>query len=132
MPEPLASEDALGQTTLVVEELENGLHASQAQLLIGAVRDEVHSRRVRALATAHSPALLDALTGTEHGSVIVCQRDQLGRSSLHRLVDAPNYLDVIAGGGLGAAAERDELRQEEPTTQSPAQMLSTILGGDST
>ena len=39
MPEPLASEDALGQTTLVIEELENGLHASQAGTLIGLIRD---------------------------------------------------------------------------------------------
>src|SRR5213082_3585031 len=27
-PEPMASQDAVGQTTVVVEELENGLHAS--------------------------------------------------------------------------------------------------------
>ncbi|MHB1536770.1 MAG: AAA family ATPase, partial [Acidimicrobiales bacterium] len=119
MPEPLASEDALGQTTLIVEELENGLHASQAQLLIGAIRDEIRSRRVRALATAHSPALLDALTGDEHRSVVVCQRDAQGRSHLHRLVDAENYLDVIAGGGLGRAAVRDQLRQQDPSKRSP-------------
>jgi len=129
VPEPLASEDALGQTTLVIEELENGLHASQAQLLIGLVRDEVHHRRVRALATAHSPALLDALTGEEHRSVVVCQRDREGRSTLRRLVDLPNYVDIVAAGTLGRAAEKDRLRETAPPTRSPSEVLAEILGG---
>lgn len=55
MPEHLASEDAVGQMTVVIEELENGLHASQASKLVKLVRSQVARRRVRALATAHSP-----------------------------------------------------------------------------
>jgi hypothetical protein len=127
VPEALASEDALGQTTLVIEELENGLHASQAQLLIGLVREEVRHRRVRALATAHSPALLDALSGDEHRSVVVCQRDTDGRSTLHRLVDLPNYVDIVAAGGLGRSAERDRLRRREGATQTPSEALTDIF-----
>jgi energy-coupling factor transporter ATP-binding protein EcfA2 len=129
MPEPLASEDALGQTTLVIEELENGLHASQAQLLVGLVREEVRGRRVRALATAHSPALLDALTGDEHRNVVICQRDRTGRSSLHRLVDLPNYIDIVAGGTLGTAAVKDRLRERAVAVRSPSEVLTDILGG---
>ncbi|MGH9181686.1 MAG: AAA family ATPase [Acidimicrobiales bacterium] len=127
MPEPLASDDAVGQTTLVIEELENGLHASQAQLLIGLVREEVTRRRVRALATAHSPALLDALSGDEHRSVVVCQRDPDGHSVLHRLVDLPNYVDVVTGGGLGRSAEDDKLRWREGPSQSPSEALAEIF-----
>ncbi len=123
----LASEDAVGQTTLVIEELENGLHASQAQLLIGLVREEVAHRRVRALATAHSPALLDALSGDEHRSVVVCQRDREGRSTLHRLVDLPNYVDIVAAGGLGRSAEQDRLRRREGPTQTPSDALDEIF-----
>lgn len=132
VPEPLASEDALGQTTLVIEELENGLHASQAQLLIALIRDEVHRRRVRALATAHSPALLDALSGEEHRSVIICQRDRSGHSTLHRLVDLPNYLKVVASGGLGRAAVEDKLRSTPQPTTPPSEALARILGGSGT
>ena len=128
MTEPLASEDALGQTMVVIEELENGLHASQASMLVGLIRDEVKRRRVRALATAHSPALLDALSGEEHRSVVVCQRDRDGASTLTPLVDLPNYLDVVAGGGLGRAAERDRLRVREPRLD-PVDVLDEILGG---
>lgn len=127
MPEPLASDDAAGQTTLVIEELENGLHASQAQLLIGLVRQEVKRRRIRALATAHSPALLDALFGDEHRSVVVCQRDEEGRSTLHRLVELPNYVGVVAKG-LGRSAVADRLRWTGPG-QNPAEALAEILGG---
>jgi len=130
MPEPLASEDALGQTTVVIEELENGLHASQATMLVGLIRDEVERRRVRALATAHSPALLDALTGDEHKNVVVCQRDRDGRSTLTRLVDLPNYVEVVAMGGLGRAAEADRLRSREQT-EDPLAVLDEILGGRS-
>jgi predicted ATPase len=129
-PEPLASEDAAGQTMVVIEELENGLHASQATMLIELIRDEVKHRRVRALATAHSPALLDALSGEEHGSVVVCQRGKDGASTLTRLVDLPNYLDVVAGGGLGNAAEKDRLRLREPP-RDPVDVLNEILRGTS-
>ncbi len=128
-PAPLASEDAVGQTTLVIEELENGLHASQAQLLVALIREEVHRRRVRALATAHSPALLDALTGDEHGSLVVCQRDRDGRSTLRRLVDLPNYVDIVAAGTLGRAAEADRLRAAPVPTRSPSDVLAEILAG---
>lgn len=127
VPEPLASEDALGQTTLVIEELENGLHASQAGTLIGLIRDQVRTRRVRALATAHSPALLDALTGAEHHTVIVCERDSNGRSTLSRLVDLPGYVNVVAGGGLGRAAVADQLRAT-PEAKPARAFLDEILG----
>lgn len=129
MPEPLASEDASGQTTLVVEELENGLHASQASLLLGLIREEVKKRRVRVLATAHSPALLDALAGDEHPSVIVCQRDRSGKSSLSRLTDLPNYPEVVAAGTLGQAAEQDRLRASEQRRSRPSDVLAEILEG---
>lgn len=126
-PDELASDDALAQTTLVIEELENGLHASQAGTLIRLIRDQVTTRRIRALATAHSPALLDALTGDEHRNVIVCQRDTGGRSILNRLVDLPGYLNVVAGGGLGKAATADQLRAT-PEPKPARAFLDDILG----
>ncbi len=127
VPEPLASEDALGQTTLVIEELENGLHASQSKLLLRLIREEVRKRRVRVLATAHSPALLDALSGQDHASVVVCQRDHQGISSLRRLTDLPNYADVVVGGSLGHAAEEDRLRVRDVRQRRPSDLLAEIL-----
>lgn len=127
MPQPLASEDAAGQTTVVIEELENGLHASQASTLVRMIREQVALRRVRALATAHSPAVLDALTGDEHRDVVVCQRDTEGRSALTTLVDLPNYWRIAAMGGLGSAAEKDRLRAESER-EDAASVVDEILG----
>lgn len=127
VPEPLASEDAAGQTTVVIEELENGLHASQASTLVRLIREQVASRRVRALATAHSPAVLNALTGEEHSNIVVCQRGIDGRSTLTRLVDLPNYWRIAAMGGLGRAAEQDRLRIEDEH-EDPAAVIDEILG----
>jgi predicted ATPase len=117
----------LAPTTLVIEELENGLHASQASTLISFIRERVKADQARALATAHSPALLDALTGEEHRSVIVCERDREGRSTLSRLVDLSGYLEVVAGGGLGKAAVADQLRAT-PEPGSARAFLDEVLG----
>ena len=117
-----------GQTTLVIEELENGLHASQAARLVRLIRAEIDGRRqVRALATAHSPALLDAFTGEQHRSVIVCERDAEGRSTLTRLVDLPNYVDVVLLGGLGRAALADAIHRRQGPEVSAADALEEIL-----
>jgi len=131
MPEHLASDDAAGQTTVVIEELENGLHASQAATLITLIRDQVSSRRVRALATAHSPAVLDALTGDEHRSVIICQRSADGASRLTRLVDLADYWKIAAVGSLGRAAEDDRLRDapdDRRDDRDARAVLDDILG----
>jgi predicted ATPase len=131
MPAPLAAEDALGQTMVVIEELENGLHASQASTLIDFIRGEVQQRQVRALATSHSPALLDALHGDEHRSVVVCQRDADGLSTLTRLPDLSSYVDVIAKGGLGRAAAADRLHDGPPPADA-APLLERLFGSHKT
>jgi len=124
-----ATQEAVGQTTLVIEELENGLHPSQADTLISFIRDQVRTRRIRVIATAHSPALLDALTGREHSGVLVCQRQPDGLSTINRLVDLPTYLDIVAKGGLGRAAANDRLRATDVRKRSAAAALDQILGG---
>lgn len=126
-PERMASDDAEGQTTVVIEELENGLHASQASMLVGMLRDEIARRRVRALATAHSPAVLDSLSGDEHRSVVVCQRDPEGASTLTRLTDLDDYWRIAAKGRLGKAAEEDRLRSRPAPPPTPGGFLDSLL-----
>jgi predicted ATPase len=128
-PEPLAADDAEGQTTMVIEELENGLHASQARTVIGLIREEVEQRRIRTLATVHSPAVLDALTGTEHANVIVCFRDAEGASRLSRLVDLPDYFRVVASGSLGKAVTQDRLRPTAVAATTASSFIDELLGG---
>jgi len=67
------------------------------------------------------------LSGDEHRSVVVCQRDTDGASHLQRLTDLPNYVDVVTGGGLGAAARADRLRLQEPSRRKPSEVLAEIF-----
>lgn len=95
---------------LVIEELENGLHPSQAALLLKRLKVSAETRRVRTIATTHSPAILDALEGSDHESVVVTSRDDEGWSRATRLVDFPDYLEILGKDSLGASAVRDRLR----------------------
>jgi len=100
-------------TTLVIEEIENGLHPSQAAAMLTAVLDESRAHGIRTLATTHSPAMLDALPGADHDGVLICTRDDDGWTRLHQLTELPNYFGVVSGGTLGGAATRDRLRPVE-------------------
>lgn len=114
--------DVPAQTTLVIEELENGLHPSQAARIVNLLREEAERRDVRLVATTHSPAILDALPGEMHNSVVVCWRDPgTSRSRLCRLPALDTYLDVVTSGTLGQAAIADELRSRtKPPTAARA------------
>lgn len=106
---PSDEESSLGRV-LVIEELENGLHPSQAALLLKRLKVSAAKRRVRTIATTHSPAILDALEGSDHESVVVTSRDDEGWSRATRLVDFPDYLEILGKDSLGASAVRDRLR----------------------
>ncbi len=95
---------------LVVEELENGLHPSQASLLIGRLKDAASDRRVQTLATTHSPVILDSLDGDDHETVVVVTRDKDGWSRVTRLVDFPDYFEVVGPSTLGDRVTDDALR----------------------
>ena len=105
-----ASDDRTGDTMLVIEEVENGLHPSQAARVVGLIKDESARRRVRTLATTHSPPILSALAASDHEGVIVCDRDaETAGSRLRRLVDLPAYPRAMASGTLGDAVTRQRL-----------------------
>ncbi|MGL4743159.1 MAG: AAA family ATPase [Dermatophilaceae bacterium] len=113
---------------LVVEELENGLHPSQASLLLERLKSGSEQRRVRTFATTHSPAILDALSGADHESVSVAARDNDGWSRVTRLVDFPDYFEVIGRRSLGESAIEDDLRPREPDESQAQDVLARIFG----
>lgn len=114
---PLADEAAgQAQTMLVIEELENGLHPSQAARVVRLIKEEAARRRIRALATTHSPAMLTALDREDHPYVIICDRDPNGGGSrLRALTDLPAYPRAMAQGSLGDAVAAGRLAVEPPT-----------------
>ncbi|MER6014691.1 AAA family ATPase [Streptomyces bluensis] len=96
--------------TLVVEELENGLHPSQATLLLDLLRQAVDREATQVLVTTHSPALLSALSGDEHRGVVVCDRESsAGLSRLQRLPEIDGYAAAMAEGRLGDVVSRGRL-----------------------
>ncbi len=120
--------DVVGQTTVVIEELENGLHASQVKMLLEIIREYVGSRQVRVLATTQSATILDSVTGDEQEKVIVCQRDREGTSTLTRLVELSNFVAIAAKASLGDAAKADMLRASDHAQRDPKSVLEEILG----
>lgn len=115
-----------GQVLLVIEEIENGLHPSQAARAVGLIKEELGQRRIRALATTHSPAMLTALDAEDHAGVIVCDRAaEDGSSQLRRLVDLPTYPRAMAAGSLGDAVAKRRL--EEGTAVDRVGRLEALL-----
>jgi predicted ATPase len=99
---------------LVIEELENGLHPSQASRVLELILEASSALATSVMVTTHSPALLNAMSGRLNRSVIVCYRDQEdGRSHLVRLPDLPGYAEALASGELGDAISSGRLVRPE-------------------
>ncbi|GEP40093.1 hypothetical protein NPS01_37560 [Nocardioides psychrotolerans] len=113
---------------LVIEELENGLHPSQAALLLSRLKATAAERRVQTLATTHSTAILDALSGEDHKAVIVSSRDDEGWSHVTRLTDFPDYFEVVGRHSLGDSAVEDQLRPGVEKPVSASSSLAFVLG----
>ncbi|WP_230984733.1 AAA family ATPase [Microbispora oryzae] len=97
------AQDQTRSVTVVIEELENGLHPSQAGKALGLVRRAVRDDGAQVVFSTHSPALLAQLSADDHKSVIVCSRDPETReSTLVRLPDLDGYPRLMAQGDLGA------------------------------
>jgi predicted ATPase len=60
---------------LVIEEIDNGLHPSRAELLVKILREIGSKRKIDILLTTHNPALLDALGPEIVPFVVVAHRD---------------------------------------------------------
>ncbi|MBB4913919.1 AAA family ATPase [Streptosporangium saharense] len=98
--------------TLVIEELENGLHPSQASQILDLVRQATREDTAQVIFTTHSPALLSALEPEEHGNVVVCTRDRTtGLSQLRKLPDMDGYPTLMAQGDLGTVITSGLLEQ---------------------
>ena len=89
-------------STVVMEEIDNGIHPSRARDLLASVQRIATERNLSVLITSHNPALLDALPESAIPDVVFCYRDpKEGDSRLVRLEDLPNYAELVARGPLG-------------------------------
>ena len=118
-----------GPLALVIEELENGLHPSQAARLLDLVAEASRQQGFQVAMTTHSPALLNALSGDQHRGVLVIERDrQSGLSSARRLVDLPGYTRMMVGGRLGDAAAEGRIADAGTAPAISSAELDRLLG----
>lgn len=87
---------------VVIEEIDNGVHPSRAELLLSNIAEAAESRDLHVLLTTHNPALMDALPMKAIPDVVYCYRDpDEGDSRLVRLRDLDTYSQLIAQGTVG-------------------------------
>ncbi|AVH67823.1 AAA family ATPase [Nostoc sp. 'Peltigera membranacea cyanobiont' N6] len=87
---------------LVIEEIDNGLHPSRAELLVRILREIGSKRKIDILLTTHNPALLDALGPEIVPFLVVAHRDsETGESKLTLLEDIDNFSKLFASYSLG-------------------------------
>lgn len=88
--------------TVVIEEVDNGVHPSRAKQLLKTMREQAEKRGIRLLVSTHNPALMDALPDDALADVVFCYRDpKKGDSRLTRLADLSDYAGLVAQGPLG-------------------------------
>ena len=95
------------ESTLVIEEIDNGVHPSRAKYLLNRLTAVAKERGIRIVVTSHNPALLDALPDEAMADVVFCYRDpQTGASQLTRLGDIADYPALIMQGTVGQLLTR--------------------------
>ncbi|MFI7450522.1 AAA family ATPase [Nonomuraea sp. NPDC049714] len=107
------SSDHTATPLLVIEELENGLHPSQASQLLQLVKNATTKSSAQVVFTTHSPALLSALSPEDHQAVVVSSRDRsTGFSKLTKLPELSGYPSLMAQGDLGTVVTSGLLEQK--------------------
>jgi predicted ATPase len=87
---------------IVIEEIDNGLHPSRAELLVRMLKDIGNQRSIDILLTTHNPVLLDALGSEIVPFVVVAHRNALtGESELTILEEIQNFPKLFASASLG-------------------------------
>ncbi len=113
---------------VVIEEIDNGVHPSRAELLVRQIRQIATERRLRVLLTSHNPALLDALPDESLADVVCCYRDLSdGDSRLVRLGDMDRYPELVAQGPLGQLMTRRVLDRFVKDASTPEQRQAQAL-----
>jgi predicted ATPase len=115
-------------STVVVEEIDNGVHPSRAKTLLASIERVAREQKLVVLLTSHNPALLDALPFTAIPDVVFCYRDpQQGDSRLVRLSDLPDYPELVAQGPLGRLVTQGIVDRFVKTAKNPEEKVQATL-----
>lgn len=90
------------RSLVVIEEIDNGVHPSRAEMILTSVSSIAKRRKLSVLISSHNPALLDALPDDAVPNVVFCYRDaNTGNSNLIQLQEIADYPELIAQGNVG-------------------------------
>lgn len=87
--------------TMMIEELENGVHPDRLRLLVELLRSRARYERPQVMATTHSPTVLAWLTSEEHRSTYFCKRVEGGESRICPLPEIPHFEEVAKKHPVG-------------------------------
>ena len=97
---------------VVIEEIDNGVHPSRARNLLERIDEIARERSLNILLSTHNPALLDALPDAAIPHIVFCYRDPAdGSSRMIRLMDLPDYPELVEQGGIGELMTQGILEQ---------------------
>lgn len=116
-------------TTVVVEEVDNGLHPSRAYQLIGALRELGKKQGIDIIVTTHNPAVLNALESEDIPGVVVCYRDAIdGDSRFISWIDLPNYPELMARGRIGDIVTQGLVNLQSAATKKKEDLMRWAEG----
>ncbi|MCF1486938.1 ATP-binding protein [Pseudomonas sp. AA27] len=104
----VALESIPERSRVVIEEFDNGLHPSRAEVLLDAIKEIVERKSHNILLSTHNPASLNSLDSEWLANVHVCYWSADEKSSkLVALLDIPKVDSLLeAKGGLGDLVTR--------------------------
>lgn len=88
---------------VIIEEFDNGLHPSRADILINSIKEIIKRRRLYVLLTTHNPATMDSLDKDLLANVHVCHWSSADKTAkLSQLLDIPKVDSLLESStGLG-------------------------------
>jgi predicted ATPase len=97
---------------IIIEEIDNGVHASRVNVLIDAIWEASNRRHLNTLITTHNPATLDSLNNEQLECVVVCHYDKESQSAkLTPLLELPRADTLLEMEGLGNAVTHNIIEQ---------------------
>lgn len=97
---------------IIIEEIDNGVHASRVHVLIEAIWEASNRRHLNTLITTHNPATLDSLNDEQLECVVVCHYDKQSESAkLTPFFELPNVYELMERGKLGSLVVKNIIEQ---------------------
>ena len=81
---------------ITMEEIENGIHASRARLLLELLHSQSTAANTQVVATTHSATVLDWIEEEDYRTTFLCKRDEeTGESRIRALADIPHLMEIM-------------------------------------